>query len=304
MDFERQPPSAKQFRGPGGLTMWRLAAGTAVCEVAPSKGALVTRFAIGKDEILYLDPSTLISVPGKPPPKVRGGIPVLFPTAGKLSGDRYVLPAEGKLPEQSYPMRQHGLARQAAFSVIDVAAAHLTMELAATPATQTSFPFDFALRITVDVGRAGYRSLVVDCEVENRDRRRMPLHLGLHPYFFCPDVDKAGARVELAGTTVYDNRTGETRPYEGSPDFAVQEVDLHVHGLKNRELRLHVPGKPTRIIHFSPLFNTAVLWSLSLSDFLCVEPWSAPADALNTGTDLRWLAPSEIARGSFSITIP
>jgi galactose mutarotase-like enzyme len=36
-----------------------------------------------------------------------------------------------------------------------------------------------------------------------------------------------------------------------------------------------------------------VVWTLAGRDFVCVEPWTAPADALNTGESLITLAPGE-----------
>src|SRR5438552_3652936 len=109
-DDERRGPSAQMTRGPGGMDLWTIYHGAAVAEVLPQRGGLVTRFAVGRDEVLYLDPTTLVDRTKN----VRGGIPVLFPIAGRLGGDRYLIDGA------SYPMRQHGLARQAPWSVIDV----------------------------------------------------------------------------------------------------------------------------------------------------------------------------------------
>ena len=40
-------------------------------------------------------------------------------------------------------------------------------------------------------------------------------------------------------------------------------------------------------------FRTMVVWTLGGRDFVCVEPWTAPAGALRTGEGLIWLAPGE-----------
>src|SRR5262245_48306902 len=94
---------ARKGKGPGGMDLWTLTYGSAVAEVVPQRGGLVSRFCVGDEEILYMDPETLADRTKN----VRGGIPVLFPVAGRLSGDRYT--RDGR----SFPMRQHGLARLA-----------------------------------------------------------------------------------------------------------------------------------------------------------------------------------------------
>ena len=273
--------------------MFRLSAGQAVAEVAPSRGGIVTRFAVGKDEILYLDEKTLADRKEK----VRGGIPVLFPAAGRLTGDRYLIEGLG------YPMRQHGLARHAAWTVIDVAQAHLTMEFRSSPATKITYPFDFVCRLTVDVGRAGYRSLVVELEIENLGQKPMPVHFGLHPYFNAPDKDKGAVRVQISAESAFDNTSGAYEPWNGVLDFTAPEVDLHLLHAQRGSATLEVPGRPTRKLQFSDGYSTLVLWTLAMKDFVCVEPWSGPADALNTGIGLRTVEPGDSCRGEFVISV-
>lgn len=292
--LEQRPLMVRPFRGPGGLDMFRLTAGTAVAEVAPTRGGLITRFCVGGDEVLYLDPATLMDRKQN----VRGGIPVLFPIAGRLTGDRYTLP-DG----QSFPMRQHGLARQAPWEVTHIVQARLTMQLVSSPASRVTFPFDFALRITIDISRAGYRTLLLEVEIENRDKKPMPLHLGFHPYFFVPEASKGELRVDVEASTAYDNQSGQTGPYPRPIDFTATEIDLHLGGLKTRRATLHVPGRPPRVMSFSDLFSTVVLWTTTLKDYVCVEPWTAPGGALNTGVGLLQLAPGEKKRGEIQISI-
>ena len=67
------------------LESLRLEDGGAAVTLAPSRGGMVTRFSIGEVPVLFLDESTLRD----PSKNVRGGIPVLFPIAGKLPADRY-----------------------------------------------------------------------------------------------------------------------------------------------------------------------------------------------------------------------
>lgn len=297
--YKDRSPQAEVIRGPGGLEMFRLSAGEAVAEVAPSCGGLITRFAVGTDEILHLDESTLIAPKKRKDPRasVSGGIPVLFPIAGKLTGDRYTVDGA------SYPMRQHGLARHGAWSVIDVAQAHLTQEFRSSPASKITFPFDFACRLTIDVGRAGYRSLVIETEIENLSQRPMPVHFGLHPYFQVADKDKAGVRVQITAESALDNTRGGDEPWNGVLDFTAAEVDLHLHNVQGGKATLTVPGRPVRKLAFSELYSALVLWTVAMKDFVCLQPWSAPADALNSGVGLRTLEPGDRCHGEFVISV-
>ncbi len=75
-------------------------AGSAVT-IVPGRGAIITRFRVGERELLYLDESTLRD----PAKNVRGGIPLLFPSPGRLTGDRF------ERDGRSGSMKQHGFAR-------------------------------------------------------------------------------------------------------------------------------------------------------------------------------------------------
>lgn len=299
---ERVAPQAKIIRGTGPgkqnpIETWRLEAGTAVCEVAPSRGGLVTRFAVDGEEILYMDQATLRDRTQK----VRGGIPVLFPIAGALAGDRY------ECGGRSYPMRQHGLARQAAWSVHNVGGARLTLEFRSSPATKASFPFDFAYRLTIDIERAGFRSLVLDSEIEHLGTDpgapAMPLHFGFHPYFWVPELDKPRTRLDIPARTALDNQTGRTGPWSGELDHTQSVQDLHLQGLSGNSATLTLPGKLPRTLTWSDSYSTIVVWTTSIKDFICIEPWSAPSDALNSGEGLVRLPPGEIHRASFTISV-
>src|SRR4051812_8129567 len=91
---------------PGPLATWVLAdhAAGSVAELVPARGGMATRFSVGKQPVLALDEATLLD----PSKNVRGGIPVLFPSPGKLAGDRYA---------RGGAMGQHGFARNLPWSV-------------------------------------------------------------------------------------------------------------------------------------------------------------------------------------------
>ena len=83
--------------------MISLRAGDAIAEVVPERGAICTRLRFGNDELLFIDQTTLEDLSKN----VRGGIPVLFPYAGKLVDEVFV--------HAKTKMKQHGFARNRAF---------------------------------------------------------------------------------------------------------------------------------------------------------------------------------------------
>jgi galactose mutarotase-like enzyme len=260
-----------------------LADGESRAEVVPERGAIVSRFDVGGTPILYLDRATL----DDPSKNVRGGVPFLFPTAGRLEGDRY----------QGREMKQHGFARNLPFTVERRDPRSVTLALAANDETRTRFPFEFRVELTISVtGRA----LEIAQRFRNLGAAPMPLHAGFHPYFFVPDADRVRAQIETRATRAFDNVTKKDVDFTGF-DFSKPEVDLHLHDHGSTRSSLRRPGGPTVQITGSPEFGHWVVWSLAGKDFICVEPWTAPGNALNSGAGLLWVAPG--AERALSLTI-
>ena len=180
------------FQGLGGLETYALVAGDSRVEIVPSRGALVTRMSVGGDELLFLDESTVVD----PSKNVRGGIPVLFPTAGKLPGDTY------PVGRQSYSLPQHGFARRLPWTVRQAEEDLLVVGLASSEETLRQFPWRFDAQLTFSLEGS---QLTIDFDVENQDTRPMPLHLGFHPYFRVPQAAKAAATVETTAARAQTN---------------------------------------------------------------------------------------------------
>ena len=248
--------------------------------IVPARGAIATRFRVGDRDVLYLDQATL----GDPSKNVRGGIPVLFPSPGPLTGDRFVHGG------RSGSMKQHGFARTMAWETRSVSvtdAAQATLVLRSDEATRAAYPFDFVLTLTFSL--AGTR-LRLDLQVENTGDATLPFAFGLHPYFRVADADKARVTIATPATRAYDNVTKQVVPFHGF-DLTAPEVDLHLidHGSSHGELSWGDGARVT--LRASPEMTRWVVWTLAGRDFVCLEPWTAPADALNTGESLIELAP-------------
>ncbi len=283
----------REAAGVGGLRTYVLTDGQGGrAEVVPSRGGLVTRFGVGGSEVLFLDPATLADSTKN----VRGGIPVLFPQAGKLPTGRYE--AKGR----SFELAQHGFARQRAFEVTSAAcdetSARLECRLDADEATLALFPYAFRLTLAVTVfdGR-----LMHELVVENRDETPMPLHLGLHPYFQVAPGTKAQVQVETAASRAYDQLRGAhvERP---RIDFG-GEMDLHLLDHPTAGTFLTRPGMAPVRLSWTEGYRCLVLWTQPDKPFVCVEPWSAPAGALATGEGLAHVSAGEQARFAFELAL-
>ena len=248
----------------------------------PSRGAIVTSFRVGVRELLYLDASTL----DDSSKNVRGGIPLLFPSPGKLEGDAW---SRGG---RSGSLRQHGFARTSPWRVCARArstAPAVRLALTSDDATRAVYPFDFAVELTLTLAGTTLR---LDHVVENRGKDPMPFAFGFHPYFLVHD--KARARIATAATRAFDNVTKTEVPFtgfEGRFDLTGDEVDVHLHDHGSTTSRLTLEDGASIAIEASPEYTRWVVWTQRGKDFVCVEPWTAPGNALNTGESLLVLAP-------------
>ncbi len=265
----------------------------AVVHVAPSRGGMVTRFLVRDVPLLFLDETTLRNRSKS----VRGGIPVLFPIAGKLPDNRYAM--DGR----SFTMKQHGFARDLPWAVLDESTrdgASVTLGLAASEETRAQYPFEFALQYTV---RLRGEVLTVEQRIENHGDVPMPIQPGLHPYFFVPDATKGATRIDTDATRGHDNRTGTDVDVTAPIDLAGREVDLFLYDHRPRETALHRPGLPGVRIQFGVDQNVVVVWTLPGRDFVCVEPWRAKPGALASGTAPR-IAPGGVESTTLTLSSP
>src|SRR5207244_935719 len=85
-------------------------------------------------------------------------------------------------------------------------------------------------------------------------------------------------------------------PLAGPIDLTAAEVDLHLidHGQSHAALTL-ADGRRVEV-RGSPEYRRWLIWTRAGRDLICLEPWTCPANAPNTGQDLRWVPISARAR--------
>ncbi|MET0987643.1 MAG: galactose mutarotase [Steroidobacteraceae bacterium] len=247
----------------------------AAAVVAPHRGAIVTSFAVAGRELLYMDTSTLHDRSKN----VRGGIPILFPTPGKLERDQW------QVGQKSGSMQQHGFARNLPWTITKQSAQAATLSLEANEVTLAQFPWSFRAELAISVQGACLR---VVTGISNAGRERMPYALGFHPYFQV--TDKAGARIPSRATRAFDNVLKSVVPFTGF-DLTRSEVDLHLLDHQDTHATLQLADGARIIVRASSDFVRWVVWTVAERDFVCLEPWTASGNALNSGEHLIELPP-------------
>ncbi len=229
--------------------------GEALAEIVPERGALCSRLRLDGSELLFMDPSTLAD----PQKNVRGGIPVLFPIAGK--------------PPADSTLKQHGFARNVAWEPMLAGPSRLECRLREAPRDGYPWETDALLAFTLSES-----ALRLDFTLHNTGEEKQPFQLGFHPYFAA--ADKSVARVETQATRALDNRNGgEVTP---RLDFNAGELDLRLLDHREAGTVFHGGKQPVQL-SWSPEFSLLVLWTLPGRDFVCVEPWTARSLQLEPG---------------------
>ena len=257
--------------------------------VAPERGALVTSWAIAGRQLLYMDDSTLHDTTKN----VRGGIPVLFPSPGKLLSDTFAY--KGRVGTD---LKQHGFARLMPWQVQQSSAQALTLGLEADAATLTRFPWRFRAQLDVRVIAC---SLELRFHVENSDTEPLPFALGYHPYFYVSEQSKSQLRIASHASQAFDNVRKQIVPFTGF-DLTRPELDLHLLDHGSQACAMQWPDGSALRIQADPEFLVWVVWTLEGREFVCLEPWTARGNALSTGHDVLTVEPGETRSLSITLT--
>jgi galactose mutarotase-like enzyme len=252
----------------------------AYLEVVPARGGIITRWQICGEDILYLDRERF----KEPNLSVRGGVPILFPICGNLPDNTY------QHQGRNYTLKQHGFARDLPWQVSKQStetAASLTLELNSNPATRQVYPFDFQLIFTYQLQG---NSLKIHQKVINLSPEKMPFSIGFHPYFQV--TDKTRLSFDIPSSQYLDQRSKTLHSYSGHFDFNLEEIDAAFPQITRHQSSFSDSYHQRQIIlGYDDLYTTIVFWTLKDKNYICLEPWSAPRNALNTGEHLTYLEP-------------
>lgn len=231
-----------------------IANGECAVTVIPERGGLISDLTLAGKQVLYLDSATVNDVTKS----VRGGIPILFPFAGKLVDDRF-LPSNTTIP-------QHGFARNKKWTTARSSKNDLEIVLHPDAETRKVFPFEFLAKQTITLLPRG---LQIELEVTNQGNEPMPLSPGWHPYFLCPALRKTSVTTDLEDHPEKRFRNDDEFDFgQSAPETGRVTIDL--------------PETGTVSMSFSPEMRHLQFWSQPGKDFVCIEPFWGPANTINT----------------------
>ena len=261
-------------------------------QIVPERGGLVTQWRLQGQPIFYFDQERFKD----PTLSVRGGIPVLFPICGNLPDNQYTV------DDQAFSLKQHGFARDLPWEVMSQSTdqgACLDFKLSSNSATLKQFPFPFELVFRYQLQG---QTLSLHQRIVNLGERPMPFSLGLHPYFFCRD--KTAVSLEIPAAAYLDQMTGKKHPYQAPLDLTQPELDLAFTAITAAETKLVDHDRNLAIeLTFSDLYKTLVVWTVAGKDYVCLEPWSAPRNALSSGEQLTRVDPFSFLEAWVKFTV-
>ncbi len=260
--------------------------------VVPERGGIITSWSLQGQDILYLDAERFTD----PSLSVRGGIPILFPICGNLPNNTYTYKGE------QYTLKQHGFARDLPWEVTNQVTndlVGLTLVLNSNDQTRAVYPFDFQLAFTYQLKG---NTLEIQQRYTNHSTEPMPFSTGLHPYFFTSDKTKL--EFEIPASQYQDQITKEVHPFSGTFDLSRDEIDVAFRQVNGSSASVADTGRRLKVtLSYSDLYSTLVFWTVKGKDYYCLEPWSAPRNAFNTGDHLTQLAPGASYEASVTLAV-
>ncbi|MEM9483641.1 MAG: aldose epimerase [Cyanobacteria bacterium P01_F01_bin.116] len=258
--------------------------------VIPERGGIVTSWQCNGNEVFYLDAERFKD----PSLSVRGGIPLLFPICGNLVDDTYTLKGE------TYKLKQHGFGRTLPWEVTQQSTengASLTITLKSSDETRASYPFDFQLDYIYTLKG---NTLEQRFRHTNLSEQPMPFSTGTHPYFAV--ADKTKLAFDLPSSEYKIKGGAEVFAFNGQFNFDQDEIDFAFINLTGQTATVK-DGDSNLTISYDENYSTLVFWTVKGKDFYCLEPWSGPRNAMNTGDALITVAPQETVETLISMTV-
>lgn len=252
-------------------------------KVIPELGGIITDFNINGEDIFYIDRQVLETSDFPS----AGGNPFMFPVCGRLTDGHY------SVNGNNYTMPLHGFARTSQWRLKDTKEGdigEIALELSWDDETMDVYPFKFkvVLRYVLE-GSA----LTIHQEYFNEDDVQMPFYTGFHPYFAVGGKERLV--FDINSDKYIDYNEGCIKEYKGEINFnAPVDFVFSLNDRKGSAYSMEDPEKGRKLlIETTEEFKYMVMWTLEGSSFICVEPWIAAPDAMNTEEDLYRLAPGK-----------
>ena len=214
--------------------------------------------------------------------------PLLFPIVGRLKNDE--LRHRGK----TYPMTQHGFARDHRFEWAAREPNSCKLVLVDSEATRARYPFAFRLEVTYTVKGA---DLDVALEITNTGDEMLPASIGAHPAFNWPLLSGLGK--ENCTLVFSDEETAPIRRLKGGlmrpqpeptpirgktlalSERLFEDDAVILDRLASTSVRYGADRGPSIEISWEGFRELGVWSKPGGAPFLCIEPWhgfASPSD--------------------------
>lgn len=242
-----------------------------------------------------------------------GGSPFLFPVCARL--ERQGVEGDYLYDGKIYHLNIHGFAWQMPWEVKSADSPNrLVLELTYTKATLAMYPFKFNLQLDYQVTNG---QLICWQTYTNLDEKPMPYAAGFHPYFLTPPAHAGKEKVMIDFKPIrglkYNAKltdiVGEGEHYKVPASVAAPEVNERIaEVVPNNVTHLHFPDGFSfswRLNgeHDPQMFKFLHTYTMADKPFICIEPWMAVPNAINTVAGMRWLAPRQSERGLFELKV-
>ena len=246
--------------------------------------------------------------------------PILFPLVGMVNNGTY------RYMNKSYHVRQHGFAREMAFTCTEQTPVQVTHRLMQNEETEQLYPFDFTLEVTHTLSG---RDLYVDWKVSNPSASEdLYFSIGAHPAFRVPVCEGEKKEdcyvlfhgrnsleyilVDLSVTAADPAHVHTMRLDDGYLKLERHLFDIDTFIFENSQIEkvsLCGADRQPYITLSCPGFPYFGLWTKSdEAPFVCLEPWYGRLDdkgftgELPEKTGIRRLDPGEIFTARYTIT--
>ena len=243
------------------------------------------------------------------------GIPLLHPWANRLAGPRYrVLGCEVVLDPSSPLLHfdEHGLPMHGVpwsllqWTVTEAGADFVSARLDwSRDDLLALFPFRHQLEMTATMRPA---SLTLETVMAAGAEGAVPLSFGFHPYFTFREP-RSGWHLELPAMRqlVLDARgipAGGDHPFGGfNAQLGERSFDDGFALLEERAAFSVAEGSRKITVELLESYRYAQIFAPADKNFIALEPMTAPASALSSGSSLRLVAAGERLRVAFAIRV-
>jgi len=218
-----------------------------------------------------------------------GQAPILFPIAGGLKDDKYIL--NGK----EYTLQKHGYARFCEFEVGHQSENSAQFILRSDSKSMAIFPFEYELQIIYTLVK---NKLEVKYVVENKSKDTMYFSIGAHEGYSCPEgIEEYSIIFEKKETLDHWVLNGNLLEYkteriiENSDvlqlDYKYFAIDALVFkNVKSRSVILkHNKSNKKVKVDFDG-FDYLLFWTKPGAPYICIEPWCGIPDHVDSNYDI------------------